>query len=227
MQPIRPIEDILEYNGIKCIVYGGAGVGKTRLTLTCPRPLYISAEQGGLSLRGSNVPSVAITTLAQLIEIRDWAMNSKESGNYDTLVLDSVSEIAENVLRVAKSNTKDGRKAHNETFEAVVANVFNSFRDLPRKHVYGICKERFDEDSISKVKQYKPSMPNGNLIREAPYKFDYVFRYVLMHDPMTQQTWQGLQCNASADAVAKDRSGQLNKWEPPELGMLFAKAMRQ
>ena len=148
---IRPIENLLEANGIKCVVYGGAGVGKTRLTLTCPRPLYVSAEQGGLSLRGSNVPSVKIDTLPQLIEVRDWAAGSKEAAGFDTLVIDSMSEVAEQVLRVAKSNTKDGRKAHNDAYELVVAQVFNSFRDLPRKHVLMIAKERYDEDTITKI----------------------------------------------------------------------------
>lgn len=223
---IKPVEQIVQNSGVKCVVYGGPGVGKTRLTLTCPRPLYISAERGGLSLRGSNVPSVEINNLQQLIEVRDWSRNSNEARNFDTLVCDSMSEVAEDILRVAKSNTKDGRKAHNDAFELVVAQVFNSFRDLQHKHVYMICKERWDEDTITKVKQWKPSMPNGNLIRETPYKFDYVFRYVLLHDLATNGTWQGLQCQASADAVAKDRSGRLNKWEPPDLGALFDKAMQ-
>ena len=42
-------------NGIKVLVYGGAGVGKTVLTATLPNPVLISAESGSLSLRESNL----------------------------------------------------------------------------------------------------------------------------------------------------------------------------
>ena len=37
-------------NGVKMMVYGASGVGKTRLTTTCPNPIIISAEKGLLSL---------------------------------------------------------------------------------------------------------------------------------------------------------------------------------
>lgn len=222
---IRPVEQTVENQGVKAVVYGGSGIGKTRLTLTCPRPLYLSAEVGGLSLRGSAVPTVLITGLPDLIEVYNWAKQSREAAAYDTLVLDSMSEMAENILRVAKQNTKDGRKAHNDAYEVTVVNVFNAFRDLPRKHVYMICKERHDEDTLTHVKQYKPSMPNGNLIRETPYKFDYVFR-LFQHIDAQQQRSTWLQCAADATAVAKDRSGRLAMYEPPDLGVIFTKAMQ-
>lgn len=223
---IKPVEAYIEASGIKCTVYGGAGVGKTRLALTCPRPLYVSCEKGQRSLNGSGIPCTPeVSRLAELVNIHNWLLNSKEAQQYDTIIVDSVSELAENVLKIEKGNTRDGRLAHEAASENVIFHILNSWRDLPRKHVYMIAREEYREDSITKVRQFMPSMPNGKMIRVLPYKFDYLFRYVQQLDVATGALWEGLQCQADATAVAKDRSGRLNKWEPPNLGALFAKAM--
>lgn len=42
-------------SGIKCLVYGGSGTGKTVLSATLPTPVLISAEAGVLSLRKDNL----------------------------------------------------------------------------------------------------------------------------------------------------------------------------
>lgn len=222
---VQSVDQLIQQNGVKCVVYGGAGIGKTRLALTCPRPVYISAEKGMLSLTGSGMPVWGeVKTLPELVNAHNWALNSAEARSYDTIILDSISELADNILFIAKGGTKDGRKAHNDTYELVVFNILNAFRDLPQKHVYIIAKERFDEDKLTMTKQYKPSMPNGNLIREVPYKFDFLFRMFPYRDMATQQESVWLQCAADTTAVAKDRSGKLAKFEPPHLGNLFTKA---
>lgn len=225
---VYTVESLVQRNGVKAVVYGGAGVGKTRLGTTTPRPIYLSAEKGMLSLVGTGMPVWGeVKTLADLIKANDWLVNSREAKAYDTVILDSISELADNILFAAKSSTKDGRKAHNDTYELVVFNILNNWRDLPEKHVYMIAKERYDEDKMTMLKQFKPSMPNGNLIRELPYKFDFVFRMFQHLDMATNQTSTWLQCHADATAVAKDRSGKLEKYEPPNLGAIFTKAMQQ
>lgn len=45
-------------HGVKCIVYGRAGIGKTMLVATAPAPFLISAESGLLSLREQNITKV-------------------------------------------------------------------------------------------------------------------------------------------------------------------------
>lgn len=58
---IRKTNDIsVTGRGIKLAVYGGAGIGKTRLSATAPNPLIISAESGLLSLKDSATDYIAI-----------------------------------------------------------------------------------------------------------------------------------------------------------------------
>ena len=52
--------------GIKCLVYGESGVGKTVLCSTAPDPIIISAESGLLSLRKKDIPVIEINSLKTL-----------------------------------------------------------------------------------------------------------------------------------------------------------------
>ena len=43
-------------DGVKLLVYGQAGAGKTSLIPTLPNPIVLSAEAGLLSIAGADVP---------------------------------------------------------------------------------------------------------------------------------------------------------------------------
>src|SRR5579859_7128243 len=96
--------------GVKCCVYGLAGVGKTRLSRTAPRPIILSAESGLLSLRKENLPYIEIKNYAALTEAYNWSMQSAEARQFDTYLLDSCSEIGEVVLADLRTRHKDPRK---------------------------------------------------------------------------------------------------------------------
>lgn len=222
---VLDVDTQINLNGVKAVVYGAAGVGKTRLALTVPKPIILSAEKGLLSLRGHRLPMLPeIKNLADLINAHNWLLNDKASMQYETIVVDSISEIAEVVLRNSKNANKDGRKAHDEASELVINNVFRSFRDMPRRHVVLIAKERSDLDEYTRITLHKPDMPNGKLRLALPHYFDFVFRYINTVDAQGAQ-WQGLQTLGNVSGVAKDRSGRLAPYELPHLGNIFAKAM--
>ena len=226
MRPI-PLENIIARNGVKCVGYGQSSAGKTSLVATCPRPIYISAERGGLSLVGKGVMALPeISNLAGLLEAHRWVTQSNEAKNFDTICLDSASEIADKVLLGEKSNTKDGRKAHGQANDHVINRIFRDFRDMVQKHCYIIAKEMSVESAIpGGPRLYMPVMPNTTQRNELPYHFDVVFRYLLVPVP-GQMPWRGLQTFNDGTAIAKDRSGKLDAYEPPDLGAMFAKAMR-
>ena len=48
---IQYTDDPQIFSGVKCVVYGPAGGGKTRLLATAPSPIILSAEKGLLSLK--------------------------------------------------------------------------------------------------------------------------------------------------------------------------------
>jgi hypothetical protein len=210
---IQNTRDVKTNNGIKCMVYGLAGTGKTRLCATAPNPIILSAEQGLLSLSGQDVPYVQIKTLQDLINARLALMNDRR---FWTICLDSASEIAEVVLRDRIANNKDPRKAYGEMAQEVLNEVRN-FRDFPQRHVLFIMKQGRIKDEQTGGILNGPLMPGNQLDQHMPYMFDEVFQLVSMNGN------SGLRTRRDNLNEAKDRSGKLDEWEPPNLSHVFAK----
>src|SRR5438309_7363158 len=93
-------------HGVKCMVYGASGVGKTRLLASAPAPIILSAENGLLSLRGYSLPFIQIKNIDQLLEAYNYLISTKGQ-QFHTICLDSVSEIAEVCLSEAKKANRD------------------------------------------------------------------------------------------------------------------------
>jgi ABC-type uncharacterized transport system fused permease/ATPase subunit len=56
----------LSANGVKLLVYGQAGAGKTSLIRTLPKPVVLSAEGGLLSIQDADIPFIEITSMEEL-----------------------------------------------------------------------------------------------------------------------------------------------------------------
>ena len=92
---ITTTQQAAQLHGIKCLVYGKSGAGKTKLAATAPAPIILSAESGILSLREFQIPMIQIKTVADLTEVHQWAQNSAEAKQFATIYIDSISEIGE------------------------------------------------------------------------------------------------------------------------------------
>jgi len=223
-------------NGIKMLVYGDSGMGKTVLSASLPNVVMLSAESGALSLSASNlkkiygtmpyvspVPMILIKTVDDLSEAYNWILKSNEGKNFQSVALDSISEIAETVLNNAKRQVKDPRQAYGELIEKMET-VIRAFRDLPGKHVYMASKMEPNKDGLTGVIKYGPSMPGAKLGPNLPYFFDFVFRLGMNKDAQGQN-YRFLQTAPDLQFVAKDRSGKLDPIEYPHLGNVIAKAL--
>ncbi len=228
-----------QFHGVKVLVYGPPGMGKTVLTATAPNPLMISAESGLLSLRKDNlerlfgagradicydVPVIQINNVTDLTNVYNWLASDQASLVYQTICLDSISEIAEVVLNNAKKQVKDPRQAYGELITQM-ENLIRLFRDLPGRHVYMAAKMEPQKDETTGIVKYMPSMPGTKLGPKLPYFFDEVLRFGTAKDPQTQQEYRFLQTYPDMQYEGKDRSGALDAVEYPHLGNIFSKIM--
>lgn len=209
-------------NGVKMLVYGKAGRGKTTLCATAPNPIVFSAESGLLALSNYQVAYTEIRTIKDLQDAFAWAQTSAEAKQFQTLCLDSLSEIAEVVLTNAKGQIKDQRQAYGELIEKMSMTI-REFRDLPGFHVYMSAKQEMVKDEATGVALNMPSMPGSKLGQSLPYFFDEVFQLDIGKDPATQQTYRYLRTQPDFQNDAKDRSGRLDPIEYPDLGNIIKK----
>ena len=210
----------LAANGVKVLVYGQAGAGKTSLVKTLPNPIVLSAEGGLLSIQDADLPYIEISDLDTLREAYAWLTSADEAKAYQSVALDSISEIAEVVLNAEKKATKDPRQAYGAMQEQM-ADIIRSFRDLPGKHVYMSAKLEKTQDDMGRV-LYAPSMPGNKTGQALPYFFDEVLALRVEKDS-EGVTQRALMCDSDGLWLAKDRSGKLEAWEAPDLGAIIAK----
>lgn len=210
----------LAANGVKVLVYGQAGAGKTSLVKTLPKPIVLSAEGGLLSIQDADLPFIEIGDMDTLKEAYSWLAGSDEAKQYQSVALDSISEIAEVVLNAEKKATKDPRQAYGAMQEQM-ADIIRAFRDLPGRHVYMSAKLEKTQDEMGRV-LYAPSMPGNKTGQALPYFFDEVLALRVEKDG-EGVTQRALMCDSDGLWLAKDRSGKLEAWEAPDLGAIIAK----
>lgn len=206
-------------NGVKVLVYGHAGSGKTSLIPTLPNPVVLSAEGGLLSISGSSIPFIEINNMSSLMEAYTWLVESDEAKQFDSVALDSISEIAEVVLAEELKRNKDGRAAYGE-LNTVMSHMIRAFRDIPSKHVYFTAKCEKATDETGKI-LYAPSMPGKTLSMQIPYHFDMVLALRVEKDA-EGNVQRALMCDSDGIWQAKSRA-KLDTWEAPDLGAIIRK----
>ena len=208
-------------DGIKCLVHGPSGAGKTTLCSTTGEPtIIISAEAGLLSLRSFDIPVIEVKTLEELYEAYAYVAGP-DGEAYSWVCLDSISEIAEVVLNYEKKNNKDPRAAYGSLAEKMT-DLIRAFRDLPGKNVLFLCKQEKVKDEQTGAMLYSPSMPGNQLKNGLAYFFDEVLALRVEKDGDGNPT-RWLQARRDFNYESKDRSGALEMFESPDIGAIAAK----
>lgn len=210
----------LHANGVKLLVYGNAGAGKTSLIPTLPTPVVFSAEGGLLSIADADVSFVEVSSYDTLMEAYKWVTESDEAKHFESIALDSISEIAEVVLNHEKKIAKDPRQAYGAMQEQM-SDIIRAFRDIPNKHVYFTAKCEKATDETGRI-LYAPSMPGNKTGQQLPYFFDEVLALRVEKD-QEGIAQRALMCDSDGIWQAKDRSGKLDTWEAPDLGAIIRK----
>ena len=205
--------------GVKLLVYGQAGAGKTSLIPSMPNPVVLSAEGGLLSIREADVPYIEITSLESLYEAYEW-VSGPDGQQFDSVCLDSISEVAEVVLAHELKTNQDGRAAYGE-LNSKMASLIRAFRDLPGKHVLMTAKLEKSQDEMGRI-LYSPSMPGKSLTQQLPYFFDFCFPLRVERDA-DGKTQRALMTDSDGLWLAKSRSHHLDQWEAPDLGAIIRK----
>jgi len=214
--------------GVKALVYGPAGTGKTPILNTAPRPVLLATEPGLLSMRGSKVPTYEAYTSQRIDEFFKWFFNSTETKNFDTLGIDSGSQIADVYLQAALSGTsRAGNKKHGmAAYGEMADNTMEHLRTLfytRYKHTYVICKEEIADVEFQSLR--RPYFPGKVLPIQVPHMYDFLIRLAKTNVPGVAGEVLAFQCVGNMNVLARNRTGNLNEFEPPHFGALVQKAM--
>jgi len=221
---IKTPNELVEQQGAKLLVYGESGAGKTTLCQTAPgKTLVVSMESGLLSIKDApNLDAIEVKEASEIEQIAELLEN--KTLDYDTVCLDSVTEMAEILLSQEKAKSKDPRRAYGEVIEVMIKTM-RRFRDLPM-HVVFIAKQSRERDESSGMFHYQPMMVGAKLPTQIPYFFDEVLVLRTFDDENEKGktvTSRWLQTKIGQNYIAKDRSGKLDELESPDLAIIINK----
>jgi hypothetical protein len=211
--------DEIAIDSVKSVIYGGAGVGKTRLCATAPSPIIISAESGLLSLADVSCDFIEVKSLKEFDECYRFMKSSEEAKKYETCCLDSLSEIAEVLLEKILPNHKDARQAYGELAQSMMP-MLRKFRDLKGTHTVFTSKLITLQDEETEKVTQELMLPGKVLPNQVPYMVDELF--CLQVDRKGKAF---LQTTPDRTRFAKDRSGALLEKEEPDMTAIIGKIM--
>jgi hypothetical protein len=221
LSSLRPAKDFAINYGVKSIIYGPAGSGKTPLINTAPRPILMACEPGLLSMRNSMVPTFIASDAKRIDEFWEWVFNSNETKNFDTIGVDSVSQMCEIYLEKANKENKHGLAAYGQMATDVLKQL-DKLYFLQYKHTYLIAKLEVKNGAVGSFS--RPYYPGQQLPVAMPHKYDQILHLDIHNVPSVGQV-RSFQCAPTIDVMARDRTGQLNMFEEPDFGKLVQKAM--
>lgn len=215
---LKPAKEFAQLFGVKAIIYGPPGVGKTPIINSAPRPVLLATEPGLLSMRNSNVPTWIAPTTAKIDEFFKWFELSSEAKGYDTLAIDSVSQMCDIALNEAKKKKSHGLQQYGDMAEYIYPYLERLYF-MPQKHMYLIAKEEVTELGVR-----RPYFPGKVLPVQIPHKYDCVLRVAKSSIPGVGER-VAFQCNGTHDVIARNRTGSLADFEPTDFGQLIKKVM--
>lgn len=226
---ISAAKEFAQNFGVKGVIFGPSGVGKTPIPLaTAPRPLLVLHEAGAGSLKHITAPATQAFTIPEVENFYEWFELSKEADAFDTLIVDSSSELASIYLEdIMNGTSKGGNKVHGMAAYGDMAKAVNKilrklyFRKW--KHILLIAKQEII--NTGGVNMRRPVWPGQQLNVDVPHLMDNIFHQAYYDIPGYGNTI-AVRCKGTFDTMARDRFGNLAELEAPDYGAIITKCMQ-
>jgi len=136
----------------------------------------------------------------------------------DTVVIDSLTKVAERVLLSEREITTDARKLYPE-IEAKVLSLLTRMLDMD-VNLLCLCKQ--GKVGIAGLEKYAAIFPGQKLPQNIPYEFDYVFALIQKEDD-AGIVKRAFQTQPDGMYHAKTRGSKLSMYEAPNWTSIFNK----
>lgn len=230
---VQQCSQLVHRFGVKAIIYGGPGTGKTPMLTTIPNSIIAFTEPGLLSIRKHTGAGVMTTNYKEIRDFWMWAIQSREAQQFQTKCSDSVSQMAEIILQEefarqavgGKGNNQDPRNAYGEMAKKMME-LMNWIYYAPNFNAALIAKE--GDVEFAGESKARPYFPGKDLNIRIPHLFDSVWRVetLKISTGPFQAGARVVRTRENFAAFARDRSGNLNELEQCDLSMLFSKSMQ-
>ena len=218
------LTDALKSSGVSAIVYGESGIGKTHFAGTLPgKTLIIAAEANGIKTlaRSANVVNIDVEYLPQPANSIDETMmlyNKYFSElmirdlPYNNIVLDSATELANNLLLLKADPDKNGGTPTMKNYGDVqfsmrrYLRILRDLAEMKGKNVIVIALEAelvLSQNSDVQTSKTHPALSGKKLSPEAEGLYD-----IVAHLEKKSDGTRVFRLEGNDSFVAKDRFGR-------------------
>jgi hypothetical protein len=225
---LKSTQDIPRDHGAKIVVYGDAGIGKTRLIPTLPKPVVLSSEKGLISLSDYDIPYTDIDTIEDFEKAMDWAFSEKADA-FESIVIDSITDVGDVILsnlfsgKTKAGNKVHGKQAYGQMFECMLEQLMR-IKNYKGKKNFLLIAQLDEKKDLRGNFNRRPAFPGNAMHIKFKHIFDEYFALAITENSKGEMAL-GLLCTGLADPsyLAKDRSGKLADKEKPDLGYIINK----
>lgn len=163
---IKSTKDAHEH-GLKILIHGPSGVGKTTLAGTLPgKTLLLNVENGTLVLKDKDIDVLDVKKISsdnpdEMTLLKAYTMIKSGELEYDNIVLDSLTEISETLFQTLDSTMDAKAKDFGGLFvrfKSEILKLTKAFRDLPGVNVVFITLS--DLIDVNSMQKFVPSLPH-------------------------------------------------------------------
>jgi len=195
-------------DGVRILLYGPSGIGKTATAITTGKTIIITSEKGDLTLNDYDIDIIHINSLSELKEAYIYIKDNIDK--YDTVLIDSLTDIGETIVQELKDSnnysSSDTYKMWSD-FTTIMTKITKSFRDLRGINVVLIALEESEKNGLDE--KLMPMIPAKKAKKKLISLYDIVIRIGLDESNnriFYTQPQEGFE--------AKDRSSKLKPIEP-------------
>lgn len=164
------------------VLFGQFGAGKTKFAASWPKPFFIAAEDGMLTLLKEDIPYIKLnpefSIYQTVMEIfANAAMRAGPFEDVQTLVIDSISKLHRMVKQeiLEESGREKAEFDDWDKLRSRMNRLNNFFIRLPYNRL-AICTEALKEDKFEKV--LKPTFNiDGGFRDDMPGEYDHVWYF--------------------------------------------------
>lgn len=224
---LKPLGSLDQNKGVKAVLYGLNGTAKTPMCAHINNSIFLSIESGLRSVRNvTDTPGFKATTAKDIREFFAWYFTHKDALRFDTLVVDSLTKLAEIILKEAQSKNSHGLKAYGVMLDDVLG-IIRNLVEHP-KNVILIAQVAIQERTVQQgfqtttINYQYPLLPGRSLDKYAFQEIDEIW-YAHRTDVPGVGNTIAILTQGNEGVMARSRDSRLNTLEPPDMNALLAK----